>query len=71
MSTLVKKIAVAAAALSVSMGAALADPYAPYKGTTVVANFPAHPHYHAVMKVLPQFTKETGIRVEVDLLQYL
>ncbi|MEL6298468.1 MAG: extracellular solute-binding protein [Pseudomonadota bacterium] len=50
---------------------AIADPYAPYKGQTIVAMFPAHPHYNAVMKVLPQFTKETGIRVEVDQLQYL
>jgi multiple sugar transport system substrate-binding protein len=48
-----------------------ADPYAPYKGTTLVVNFPAHPHFDAVMKVLPQFTEETGIKVEVDQLQYL
>ncbi|MEO0914638.1 MAG: extracellular solute-binding protein, partial [Pseudomonadota bacterium] len=54
---------------------ALADghggPYDAYKGTTLVVNFPAHPHYNAVMQVLPQFTEETGIRVEVDQLQYL
>lgn len=50
---------------------ALANPYEPYKGETLVVNFPAHPHYDAVMKVLPAFTKETGIRVEVDQLQYL
>jgi multiple sugar transport system substrate-binding protein len=47
------------------------DPYAPYKGETLVVNFPAHPHYDAVMKVLPKFTEETGIKVEVDQLQYL
>ncbi len=52
-------------------GTALANPYEDYAGTTIVANFPAHPHYNAVMKVLPQFTEETGIRVEVDQLQYL
>ncbi|MEM9232270.1 MAG: extracellular solute-binding protein, partial [Pseudomonadota bacterium] len=56
-------------------GPALADghggPYAPFADTTLVVNFPAHPHYNAVMKVLPEFTKETGIRVEVDQLQYL
>jgi multiple sugar transport system substrate-binding protein len=46
--------------------AAFADPYDPYKGETLVVNFPAHPHYDAVMKVLPEFTKETGIAVEVD-----
>jgi multiple sugar transport system substrate-binding protein len=51
--------------------AAFADPYEPYKGETLVVNFPAHPHYDAVMKVLPEFTKETGIAVEVDQLQYL
>ncbi len=51
--------------------AALAGPYDDYKGTKLVVNFPAHPHYDAVMKVLPKFTKETGIRVEVDQLQYL
>lgn len=48
-----------------------ADPYEPYSGTTLVANFPAHPHFTAVMKVLPKFTEETGIQVEVDQLQYL
>ncbi len=51
--------------------AAVAGPYDKYKGTTLVVNFPAHPHYNAVMKVLPEFTKETGIKVEVDQLQYL
>ena len=51
--------------------AAIAGPYDDFKGTTLVVNFPAHPHYDAVMKVLPEFTKETGIRVEVDQLQYL
>ena len=46
-------------------------PYEAFKGQTVTAIFPAHPHYNAVMKVLPEFTKETGIKVEVDQLQYL
>ncbi|MCU0906050.1 MAG: extracellular solute-binding protein [Rhodobacteraceae bacterium] len=46
-------------------------PYAPYAGTTLVVNFPAHPHYNAVMEVLPQFTAETGIEVEVDMLPFL
>ena len=68
---IVKKIALSAALLTLSAGVALANPYKPYKGQTLVVNFPAHPHYHAVMKVLPEFTKETGIKVEVDLLQYM
>lgn len=46
-------------------------PYAPYAGTTLVINVPAHPHYNAMMKIIPEFTKETGIEVEVDQLQYL
>lgn len=51
--------------------AALAGPYDAYEGTTLVVNFPAHPHYDAVRRVLPEFTKKTGINVEVDQLQYL
>ena len=67
------KVALSAIAAGSVMaaGTAMADPYAPYKGKTLVVNFPAHPHYNAVMKVLPEFTKETGIKVEVDQLQYL
>lgn len=53
------------------VGSAMAGPYDEYAGTTLVVNFPAHPHYDAVKKVLPEFTKETGIKVEVDQLQYL
>jgi len=56
-------------------GAAFADghggPYAPYKDTTLVVNFPSHPHYNAVLEVLPEFTAQTGINVEVDMLPYL
>ena len=66
-----KSLVAAAAVLGMAAGAALADPYAPYKGETLVVNFPAHPHFNAVMKVLPEFMKETGINVEVDQLQYL
>ncbi|MFK7838393.1 MAG: extracellular solute-binding protein [Sulfitobacter sp.] len=71
------KIWSAAVAVSMSYtGAALADGhtadvYAPYEGTTLVVNFPAHPHYNAVMEVLPEFEEQTGITVEVDQLQYL
>ncbi len=53
------------------IGRAYANPYARFRGTTLVVNFPAHPHYDAVAKVLPRFTAETGIKVEVDKLQFL
>ncbi len=65
-----KTTAVAVAGIAIA-GIAAANPYEPYEGTTLVVNFPAHPHYDAVLKVLPEFTKETGIEVEVDQLQYL
>ncbi|MGH1540711.1 MAG: extracellular solute-binding protein [Arenicella sp.] len=57
--------------IATSATTAVAGPYDAYKDTTLVVNFPAHPHYNAVMKILPEFTKETGIKVEVDQLQYL
>lgn len=59
------------AATLLMTGAAFANPYEEYAGTTLVVNFPAHPHYNAAMKVLPEFTQETGIEVEVDQLPYL
>lgn len=59
------------AGIAMTATAALAGPYEAYEGTTLVVNFPAHPHYDAVRRVLPEFTKETGIQVEVDQLQYL
>ena len=61
----------AVAGLALGATAAIANPYEEFAGETLVVNFPAHPHFDAVMKVLPEFTKETGIRVEVDQLQYL
>ena len=52
-------------------GTALANPYEPYEGTTLVVMWPAHPHYDAAIEVLDEFTEETGIEVEVDQLEYL
>ncbi len=71
MLNLLKQTGAGVAALTLITGLATASPYEPYEGTTLVVNFPAHPHFDAVMQVLPQFTEETGIRVEVDQLQYL
>jgi multiple sugar transport system substrate-binding protein len=58
-------IGVFGAALPFS-GAHAQSRYAKYAGQTVTFSVPAHPHYDAMMKVLPEFTKETGIKVEVD-----
>ena len=76
MITFLKKTVLAAVLAGVAVGliwspAIAGNPYAPYKGKTLVVNFPAHPHFDAVMKVIPKFTEETGIKVEVDQLQYL
>ncbi len=71
MQKLVRIAAASAIAAAAMTAAAVAGPYDPYEGETVVVNFPAHPHFDAVRKILPQFTAETGIEVEVDQLPYL
>lgn len=45
--------------------------YAKYKGQTLVINYPAHPHYDQAEKLFAEFTRETGIKVERDKMQYL
>jgi multiple sugar transport system substrate-binding protein len=47
-------------------GAIAQNRYAKYAGQTVVFSIPSHPHYDAMLKILPNFTKETGIKVETD-----
>ena len=47
-------------------GAQAQNRYAKYAGQSVTINIPAHPHYDAMGKILADFTKETGIKVEVD-----
>jgi len=57
--------------LGITQGGAQASPYAKYSGTTIVVNFPAHAFYDAATKLIPEFTKETGIKVEVDKVEYM
>ena len=71
MYTTLKRAGISVSAALLMTGAAVANPYAEYAGTTLIVNFPAHPHYNAAMKILPEFTAETGIEVEVDQLPYL
>jgi multiple sugar transport system substrate-binding protein len=66
-----KTLVSGAALVAMMTGGSFANPYEEYDGTTLIVNFPAHPHYDAVMQILPEFTKETGIEVEVDQLPYL
>lgn len=42
-----------------------ADRYAKYRGQTVAFSIPDHPHFDAMVKLLPRFTQETGIKVEL------
>jgi len=71
MMKLLRSTAIVAAGVAMGASVTLANPYEDYEGSTLIVNFPAHPHFDAVMKVLPEFTEETGIEVEVDQLQYL
>ncbi len=51
--------------------AAFANPYEKYNGTTIVVSWPALSHFIKAEKLIEEFTRETGIEVEVDALQYL
>lgn len=42
------------------------DRFSRYRGQTLKLSIPAHPHYEAMTKLLPTFTAQTGIKVEVD-----
>jgi len=50
---------------------AQADPYKKYAGTTLVVNFPNIAYYDYATKVIPEFEKDTGIKVEIDKLEYM
>jgi multiple sugar transport system substrate-binding protein len=47
-------------------GALAQDRYGKYRGTTLVLSIPAHSQYDAMTKLIPEFTAETGIKVELD-----
>ena len=53
------------------IGFTLAQPYADYEGETIVVSWPALAHFEAAATLIPQFTEETGIEVEVDSTEYL
>ena len=52
-------------------GLASANPYEKHKGTTIVVSWPALSHFKKAEALVDEFTKETGIEVEIDALQYL
>ena len=61
----------AALALTLAAAPVAADPYAAFRGDSVRVMFPDHPHYRIAQSLLPRFTEETGIAVEVDMFAYL
>ncbi|MBX6321751.1 MAG: sugar ABC transporter substrate-binding protein [Rhodospirillaceae bacterium] len=70
---LTRAAALAAAGLLISSGAfawSLKEAAAPYAGTTIKALFLDRPGYAAAEKLIPQFEKETGIKVEWEILPY-
>ena len=46
------------------------NPYAPYSGETIVVSWPSLSHFENAQTLIPEFEAETGIRVEVDSIQY-
>lgn len=69
--TLLGLTATMLAALASQGGAwTLAEASAPYKGTTIKAVFLDRPGYKAAAALLPQFEKETGIKVTYETLPY-
>ncbi len=72
--SLVQGLAAAGAVAPIAMPAILraqGTGWAKLKGQTIVVNWPAHPHYAVAKQLLPEFTAATGIKVEVDEMQYL
>ncbi|MEM6529928.1 MAG: extracellular solute-binding protein, partial [Chloroflexota bacterium] len=57
-------------ALSATVTAQDDSPYAPYAGDTIVVSWPSLFHFQQAATLIPQFTEETGINVEVDFIQY-
>jgi len=46
------------------------DRYKPYAGTTIVVSWPALSHFEKAKELIPEFEAKTGIKVEVDSIQY-
>lgn len=65
-------LAAAAAALPMPYYArAQGTGWSKLKGQTIVVNWPSHPHFAVAKKLFPAFTEATGIKVEIDEMQYL
>ncbi|MES2947123.1 MAG: extracellular solute-binding protein [Pseudomonadota bacterium] len=63
---LLQSLAAGASAALVSPWVFAQDRYTRYRGQTVRISIPMHPHFDAMQKLLPAFTRETGIKVQVE-----
>jgi len=60
-----------AAACPAYISRAAGTRWASLKGQSIVVNWPSHPHYDVAKTLIPEFTAATGIKVELDEMQYL
>lgn len=67
----IARAAVGAAVAAALAGAAAANPYEKYAGTTLVVSWPSLSHFQAAEELVKEFEAESGISVEIDFLQYL
>ena len=65
------KLFALSAVACLATSAAIADPYAAYRGTTITVSWPTLGHFQLAETVLDEFEQETGINVEVEAIPYL
>jgi multiple sugar transport system substrate-binding protein len=68
---MMRRLAATSLALLASLALAQADPWRAHEGTTIVVSWPAQYHFEVAARFIPQFTAETGIEVELDVVEYL
>jgi multiple sugar transport system substrate-binding protein len=68
---MLKRFATLSLVLLVGFAVGQADPWRQFAGTTIVVSWPAQYHFEVAAQFIPQFTAETGINVELDVVEYL
>ena len=68
---MLRRLVILSLALFVGLAIAQEDPWRAHEGTTIVVSWPAQYHFEVAAEFIPQFTAETGIEVELDVVQYL
>lgn len=68
---MMRRIATLALILLAGMAFGQADQWRQYAGTTIVVSWPAQYHFEVAAQYIDEFTAETGINVELDVVEYL